>query len=486
MAYRYGDDRHQMLLFPDRLDSYVSDDHPVRAYDAFVDHLNFKDLGIDEDDNRVGNPEYHPHLMLKLLLYSYSYGVQSSRKIEREVYNNVTFIWLVKNLKPDHKTIAEFRRRNKKALHKALVLCARLCLKLNLIDGNILFLDGTKIRANAGRSNNHTQQWYQDQLKSLETRITSLLADCERLDDEESDQGSLVKMQKELSQAQTLQSKIKDALDEFQRYDHSATQGSTLRTINSTDPQCALMRSVQGSHASYNVQSVVDEKHGLIVHTDAVNNATDVNQFSVQIEKAKSSLDKSPKVACADAGYADTQELTKIQSQGTLVIVPSKKQAHRHDPKPFGKEAFIYDEKEDSYLCPEGHALGYDSLDHKRKKIFYRISDPKTCLLCKHFGVCTQSDRGRKISRLFYEKDLIALQRQYEDPASQEIYKKRKCKVELPFGHIKHNLGITQFLMRGKDAARAESAIGSVCFNVTRMITLLGGVQAFMKALPGT
>ena len=152
MAYRYGDDRHQMLLFPDRVDSYVSNDHPVRAHDAFVDHLNFRDLGIDEDSNRVGNPEYHPRLMLKLLLYSYSYGVKSSRKIEREIHNNVTFIWLLKNLKPDHKTIAEFRRYNKKALHKALVLSARLCLKLNLIDGNIFFLDGTKIRANAGRS----------------------------------------------------------------------------------------------------------------------------------------------------------------------------------------------------------------------------------------------------------------------------------------------------------------------------------------------
>lgn len=486
MAYRYGDDRHQMLLFPDRLDSYVSNDHPVRAYDAFVDHLNFKDLGIDEDDNRVGNPEYHPHLMLKLLLYSYSYGVKSSRKIEREVHNNVTFMWLLKNLKPDHKTIAEFRRCNKKALHKALVLCARLCLKLNLIDGNILFLDGTKIRANAGRSHNHTQKWYQDQLNSIEDRISSLLADCERLDDEEKDQGSLVKMEKELAHAQTLKSKIKEALSEFQRYDGPNTQDGTPRTINIIDPECALMHGVQGSHASYNVQNVVDEKHGLIIHTDAVHDASDVNQFSKQIENAERTLDKHPDVACADAGYADTEELTKIQSQGTLVIVPSKKQAAHHDTGPFDKEAFIYDEKEDSYLCPEGYTLRYNSLYRKRKKVYYRIKNPETCLKCKHFGICTQSNRGRNISRLLNEKDRKALEAQYEDPASQEIYKKRKCKVELPFGHIKRNLGITQFLIRGKDGARAESAMGSVCFNVTRMITLLGGVQAFMKALPGT
>ena len=225
------------------------------------------------------------------------------------------------------------------------------------------------------------------------------------------------------------------------------------------------MRSVQGSHASYNVQNVVDEKHGLIVHTDAVHDASDINQFSKQIENAQATLGKSAQTACADAGYADTQELLKIQSQGTVVIVPSKKQAAHGDPKPFDKETFIYDEKEDSYLCPEGHTLYYDSVDQERKKMFYRMKDPKICLQCKHFGICTGSDRGRKITRLFYEKDREALEKQYEDPISQEIYKKRKARVEHPFGHIKRNLGLTHFLMRGKDGARAEAALGSVCFN---------------------
>jgi transposase len=124
MAYRYGDDRNQMILFPESLDQYVSEDHPVRAYDAFVDALDFRLLGIDIDNCKVGNSQYDPHLMLKLLLYGYSYGIKSSRKLERELHNNLSFIWLMKNLKPDHKTIAEFRRNNKTALKNALKLCA--------------------------------------------------------------------------------------------------------------------------------------------------------------------------------------------------------------------------------------------------------------------------------------------------------------------------------------------------------------------------
>ncbi len=155
MAYRYGEDRQQTLLFPNSIDQYVSEDHPVRAYDAFVDALDFNELGINLDEGKVGNTQYYPRSMLKLLLYGYSYGVKSSRKLERETHNNISFIWLMKNLKPDHKTIAEFRRKNKKALRKALKLCARLCLKLGLIDGNTLFIDSTKLWANAGYAHQH-------------------------------------------------------------------------------------------------------------------------------------------------------------------------------------------------------------------------------------------------------------------------------------------------------------------------------------------
>ena len=96
--------------------------------------------------------------MLKILIYSYSYGWQSSRKIERALNHNISFIWLAGGIKPDHKTIAEFRRKNKKEIQKILGQSARMCIELELIEGNILFVDGTKIRANAGRGKNYTKE----------------------------------------------------------------------------------------------------------------------------------------------------------------------------------------------------------------------------------------------------------------------------------------------------------------------------------------
>ena len=169
MAYRYGN-RHQMSLLPQSIEEYIPQDDPVRAYDVFVEALDFNKLEIEINPHKVGNSEYDPKGMLKLFVYGYSYGTKSSRKLERETYHNLSFIWLMGGLKPDHKTIAEFRRKNKKSIQKVLKQCARMCIKLDLIAGNVLFVDGTKIRANASVSHTHEKAWYEERLKEIDQR----------------------------------------------------------------------------------------------------------------------------------------------------------------------------------------------------------------------------------------------------------------------------------------------------------------------------
>ena len=181
MSYRYGK-REQMGIFPQCIEDYVKADDPVRAYDAIVESLDFSDLGIELDSDKVGCPQYDPKAMLKLLVYGYSYGIRSSRKLERAVYHNVSFIWLMGGLKPDHKTVAEFRRKNKKALKKVLKQCARLCIELDLIAGNTLFVDGSKIRADASIKNTWDKEKCEKYLKKVDKRIDAILAECDEAD----------------------------------------------------------------------------------------------------------------------------------------------------------------------------------------------------------------------------------------------------------------------------------------------------------------
>lgn len=465
MAYRCGN-RHQIELLPQSIEEYVADDDPVRAYDAFVEALDFHELGININPHKVGNAEYDPQSMLKLLVYGYSYGVKSSRKLERECYHNISFIWLMGGLKPDHKTIADFRRRNKKALKKVLRHCAQVCIKLKLIAGNILFVDGTKIRANAGRHRTHDRSYYEKLLIDIDHRIEKLLADCETADQSEEGIPSYVTMDKELAENENLKVRIKETLNFF--------TSSDRKQVNQTDPDCAMMHSVQGSHASYNVQSVVDDEHGLIVQAEAISDTNDKQQFARQIDQASELLKEPCKVACADAGYADTVDLDKIDTQGIRVIVPSQRQALHEEESPFSKSHFTYDKEQDCYYCPEGHRLRYSYANKRNDKRQYRMEDKKLCHSCQYFGQCTKAARGRNIIRLPNEEVKLKLEAQYEEESAQKIYARRKTRVEHPFGHIKRNLKTDAFLLRGRDGVQAETSLLATCFNIARMTTIFG------------
>ena len=465
MAYRYGD-RCQKTLFPQSIDEYIPNDAPVRAYDVIIGSLDFDVLGIEVDRRKVGCPQYDPRAMLKLLVYGYSYGVRSSRKLERETNYNLSFIWLTGGLKPDHKTIAEFRRRNKSALKKVLKQCARLCIDLGLIEGNTLFVDGSKVRANASINSSWTRQKCLNHLKKIDERIAEILSECESVDYAERGNPSMVHMKKELSDSETLKSKVLDILNKL--------KAEGKKSLNTTDSDCAKMHGRGGSHAGYNIQSVVDEKHGLIVNSDVVNENNDLHQFAEQIEQAHETLGKKCRTACGDAGYADVNELEKIDSQGVKVIVPSAKQAEKvKRSDPFDKAHFKYDKADDCYICPEGKVLGYSHTDAQRHRRIYRAGGP-VCRECKFFKDCTTNPRGRTINRLLHEELKKKLEVQYEQPQCREVYKLRKQKVELPFGHIKHNLRVSGFLLRGFEGVRAEASILSSCFNIARMITIVG------------
>ena len=466
MAYRYGN-RKQINLFPESMEDYIASDDPVRAYDAFIGALDFRDLGITLDASKVDNSEYHPHAMLKLLVYGYSYGIRSSRKLERATHHNLSFIWLTSGLMPDHKTIAEFRRKNRSALAQVLKQCAKICIKLNLIEGNTLFLDGTKIRANASINKTWTRKKVQKALKHIDERISCILTQCDAID--EAEQGSLVTMDEELKDQKALKAKIKGILQELKE------EGS----FNTTDPECTSIKKGKNFYAGFNFQSTVDEKEGLILSTDVVSENNDLNQFATQINQANHTLNKKCEIAVADCGYASTNQLEKIDKQGIQVIVPSQRQALRNKLSLFAKERFTY--SDDYYICPQGHKLTLYRLNKNKNKV-YKVSDKKICLSCPHYGICTTSPTGRTISRLLKEEVRQKLEAQYDEPSSQEIYQLRKEKVELPFGHIKHNLKFDSFLLRGLKGVKAEASILGTCFNLVRMITLLG-VPGLVKEL---
>ena len=247
----------------------------------------------------------------------------------------------------------------------------------------------------------------------------------------------------------------------------------------------------QGSHAGYNAQIVVDGQHGLIVSSDVVAKSHDGGQFSAQIEKANETLGKRCEAACADAGFSDAADLKKVEDEGIQVVVPSRRQAAKEkrerkgekEKEALDKQTFHYDAQKDRYVCPAGHVLTYRSTNRSKACRNYRIEDASRCRGCARRKRCTKDDHGRSVQRYEDEELKEHFESQYARPASQQLYRLRKQKVELPFGHVKRNLGVSGFLLRGLSGVRAEMSLLATCFNISRMMTLLGGVAPFITRL---
>ena len=475
MAYKISD-RMQPIFLPSTIDDYVGTDDPVRVYDAFVDALDFPALGIALYP-QPGADEYYPKDLLKLIIYGYSYGTRSSRKLERACYHNLSFQWLMGGQKPDYRTIARFRSEYKEQIKEVLKQCVHICIDLNLIEGNVLFTDGSKFRANASINNTWTKEKCEKSLKKINEQIDQLVDECEQIDREE-EPVSLVKLHQKIEDKQKLVTKIQNSLQ--------ALKDTGKASYNSTDPDSVKAKGRQGTHASYSMQISVDNKHALIVCAEALSVNNDRGQLNNQVSQSSENLGQKPKTVCADAGYSSVKDTVQIDDH-IQVIVPSQKQIQQErgqTPKPFDKEQFSYNKNKDEYICPEGKILRYKNFQKERQAKAYQANG-QDCQSCQHFGVCTTSANGRIIKRLVHEDHQKHLEELYQSPQGQEIYQLRKEKVEHPFGHFKRNLSAGQFMLRGKDKVDVEVSILSTCFNIARMITIIGIPELIAKLNSG-
>lgn len=181
-----GEDRSQSTLFPEHLDDYVGADNAVRVVDVFVDGLDLGGLGFDRVvPQATGRPGYHPSILLKLYIYGYLNRVQSSRRLEQEAGRNVEVMWLTGRLAPDHKTIAEFRKDNGRAIRKVCVQFVALCRQLDLLSDASVAIDGAKFKAVNSRDKNFTRAKVKRRMAQIEESVARYLHQLDNADRQE-------------------------------------------------------------------------------------------------------------------------------------------------------------------------------------------------------------------------------------------------------------------------------------------------------------
>ena len=302
MNHLRGLPREQKLLLPEAVEDYVAAEAPVRFIDAFVGTLDLRALGFGKAmAASTGRPPYDPGDLLRLYLYGYLNRLRSSRLLEKECARNLEVIWLLRALKPDFKTIADFRRDNKKPLQNVCREFTLLCRKLNLFGGELVAIDGSKFRAVNSKDKNFNEKKLRELIAGIDAKIENYLQEMDDTDHDEPQGG-------EPLSREALQEKIAALQERKDEYEELADQlDEDDKQISTTDPDAKLMHTRDGAQVCYNVQSAVDAKHKLIVEHDVTNEAVDYQQLSPMAKAAKETLEVEKINVVADKGYYSKQ-----------------------------------------------------------------------------------------------------------------------------------------------------------------------------------
>ena len=470
MDYIQANNRAQIRMHC--LETQIEADNQVRFIDAFVEKLDLASLGyIVPKLNSEGRPPFAPKLFLKLYLYGYLNGLRSSRRLERESKRNMELQWLLGELVPNYHTIADFRKVNGKALRNTFKLFVLFLKDVDLISGNTIAIDGTKVRAHNSKKNNYNPKKIERHLHYIEEKTNEYLAQLDTNDNEENQ--PIVKHVKEKLE-RLAQNKIK-----YELLQEKLEQSGEPQISTTDEDARALLVQGQVVEVSYNMQAAVDDKHNLIVATHTINR-NDRNAMSAIALEAKQNLQVEQITALLDKGYHNGREIAQCEQHNIQTICAHADivNSNSHGTTPdYVVTKFTYNAAEDTYTCPQGSTLKTTGTWHKKtrerdshqfKK--YRTPDCKTCP-AKH--LCTgRADGRRELDRSEYAQAVEANNKRYHN--NKDLYRKRQEINEHIFGTIKRKWGYFYTNLKGLEKVNGEHSLICLVYNIKRTTNILG------------
>ena len=470
MGYISGESREQITLFPEVVDDYISAENPVRFIEAFVGGLDMVGLGFEKSEpNEMGRPGYDPRDLLKLYLYGYLNRVRTSRRLEIEAGRNVELMWLMRKLRPDFKTIADFRKANSKALKKVFREFTGICKKVELFGGELVGVDGSKFRASNSRKRNYSAAKLKNLIRKADERIEEYLRELDQGDEEEGESkpASVQELNKKIEELKKIREKYKETEEKLKK--------SGEKQISLTDPDAKLMKTMQGTHVCYNVQMAVDNKHKMIVAMELTNEGNDQHQLSAIAGQAKKELGVEEIEVVADMGYYDCDQVKECDEKGITVYM--SKPRVKVIEGVWGKDRFEYKAERDVYICPAGDELTYRTTDKQKSMKLYKTNSCKSCALKKQ---CTSGEGPRVIKRHIHERAMEEMALRVEE--NEEKLRLRAALAEHPWGTMKRALDLGYFLLRGKQKVTMEMTMMGLIYNMKRAFKVVG-VAKLIEAL---
>lgn len=471
MHHVKSEPRNQMQIFC--LDQMVDPNSFVRIIDFFVDSIDLKSFGFKNVIlKEEGRPPIHPALLLKLYIYGYRYNVRSSRKLGREAMLNIEARWLLGEVTPSNKTIANFRKDYAEQFRAIFRKFVFLLKQLDLVEGKTIAIDSFKVRAQNSLKNNYNQAKIERHLDYIDNRIAEFEKALDQADNEENKAELAAKIETQKvrkDKYEALETQIKET-------------GKDQISTTDTDAQAVvLQRGI--TVVGYNVQGAVDAKHKLITHFDtgSVNDTNALASFAIE---TKELLQVEKMDVLADKGYHTGEQIQQCEQNGITTYVSPKEPAS-NNPDIFPITQFKYCPENDSYTCPAGQTLTtngtwltHSSKGHKSAYKFQRYNNTTACKTCELHSNCTTSKtNGRNIDR----SEFASLMEQNAERVNQnkDYYKQRQQLAEHPWGTIKRQRGFDHVLTRGKTKVLGEVSLVFIGYNLARCASILKNLNAF-------
>jgi len=464
-------ERKQMFLLPPSIDELVPTDHPVRLFDEIITEIDVAALRAKyKNDN--GRPAYEPGIVLRILLWAYLQGEQSSRKIARACCENIVYMYLAGSYRPDFRTLCLFRKSNREKFRRVLKETLKVGKEMSLTSFAHINIDGTKVRADASVGAQCTEEQLDKQAQELAEAILRKAEEVDAAQDKEFGEGDgYAHLPKTLQGKADRSRRIKEAK---KKIDESVS----AKTANVTDPESTYIKDLRGP--GYNAQAAVDSESRLITAEGVTSNPSDNAQLVPMVEAHKENTGTASGTAAADTGYCGGKNLRDSKDAGYEPYIPQKEnldapREKKKEEERYTRKDFKYEEEKDAYRCPVGKLLEF----HHRKtddratgEVKIRVYKCCECTNCDVKHRCTDSRRGRELHISEYDKELRAVAERLSTSEGKKRYKKRKSTVETVFGQIKRLMRFRRFSLRGLTGVCAEWSVVCAAYNIRRLMTL--------------
>jgi transposase len=445
----------------------------------------------------TGSPAYDPKVLLKIVLLGYSRGLTSSRKIERACRENILFMSLACGQCPDHTTIATFVS----SMHDEILPIYRnillVCDQEKLLGGTRFAIDGCKLPGNASKNWSGTFAELEHKKARMEEKVRQILDEHQTEDGYGDDFG-------QTSQAQTKLKKLQKNIEKLQNWleTHEPKPGKKQKETKSnvTDNDTVQMVTSHGTIQGYNAQVLVDSKHQIIMHADAVANGEDSENLPPLLDGAKENITAIGRPddhfentqLLGDAKYHGEVNLKKCFEENLDSYIPDNNFRKRDpqltdDPK-FSPADFTPDPNGKTYICPAGKPMRCKQRQMKKGQGVYSlfVARKEDCGRCAFRKRCLGSEKSQaRYLYIFYDNDTAHVANQmYEKFATTKgraVYSNRIGTIEPVFANIRHQKALNRFTLRGKSKVNIQWLLYCMVHNIEKILNY-GSEQAFCPA----